>query len=242
MRSLRNGRSGVLAKRSDSGVEESSDFFAGSDTVVDERVDEMAEEDVAVAEPRRVWTRVQFALAALSATPLLFIGGLGGWPWESDSASAQKILAGQEGFPSAVSLERLGIEAATDPLVQDASTKALSVPGFGRAGWDVDGPEPGEKGRAVILARRSPDGVDPFAKLDDTRVGDRIVVTTLEGDKLQFVVRSVERFAVGKVPIGRVYGGPKKEAQLRLISSAGVYKAAKGGFQQNIVVFADQVK
>lgn len=235
IKSLRSGRGGVLVKRSD----EESDFFGDSDLVVDEMAPEVEETD---RQPRRrIWTKLQFGLAALSATPLLFIGGLGGWPWDSESASATKILAGQEGFPSTVSLERLNINAATDPLVHDAKTNVLSVPAFGRAGWDVEGPEPGEKGRAVILARRSTDGVDPFAKLDSTRVGDRIVITTLEGSKLQFVVRSVERFKVGEIPVDRIYGGPQKEAQLRLISSAGEYKADKGGFQQNVAIFADLV-
>lgn len=189
--------------------------------------------------PRRPWTKFQFALAALSATPLLFVGGLGGWPWEGEPASAEIPLpAGQQHYPVSVSLDRLGIEAPTDALAIDPATQTPQVPDFGRAGWYEAGPEPGELGRAVMFGRRAADGVDVFARLADARVSDRIVVRTVAGTDLTFVVRSVEQFRVADFPVSRVYGGPVQEAQLRLISSAGAYDAEKG-FPRNVVVFAD---
>ncbi len=230
-------RGGVLAKRSD----EDYDLFADHDEVVDDVVEpsaaEMPEHDAA---RKRTFTRLQFALAALSATPVLFIGGLGGWPWEKDAASANpEIVAGQAHYPVSVQLARLGIDTELDALNLDPTTDLLQIPDLGRAGWIESGPEPGEMGRSVILGRRSTDGADVFAKLTKARSGDKIVVTTEGGKALTFVVRSVEEFRAGAVPEARVYGGDKKSAQLRMVTSTGAYNQASGGFPRNVVVFAD---
>ncbi|MGQ0625355.1 MAG: class F sortase [Sporichthyaceae bacterium] len=188
---------------------------------------------------RGVWTKVQFGLAALSATPLLFIGGLGGWPWQEEKVAVAGESPLPANYPVSVELTRLGINAPTDALGVDPLTKVLQPPAIGRAGWYEAGPEPGELGRAVMLGRRSPDGVDVFAKLDQVRSGDRIIVRTVDGSELTFLVTEVRTFDADEVPIARIYGGSQRSAQLRLISSAGEFVAGKGGYQRNVVVFAN---
>lgn len=232
----RASRGGVLAKRDDA---DSHDLFADHNEIVDENVDDAPEAD---APQKRSFTKLQFALAALSATPDLFIGGLGGWPWDDKSASANNVSVVLAHFPASVSLVRLGIDAPLDDLRTDSVTGVIEVPALGRAGWIESGAEPGELGRSVIFGRRSTDGADVFAKLVKARAGDKIVVTTVGGQPLTFVVQSVEQFQVGEVPVARVYGGAKKQAQLRLITSTGDYHQARGGFPRNVVVFADLQK
>lgn len=241
----RVGRAGVLAKREDADFH---DLFADHDEVVDEISDERSDspaddERSAHAAPRRSFTKLQFALAALSATPVLFIGGLGGWPWDDKPATAtDNAVVAQAHYPASLSLARLGINTPLDALTTDPVTQVMEVPGFGRAGWIESGAEPGELGRAVVLGRRSDEGNDVFAKLVKARAGDKIVVTTQGGQKLTFVVQSVEQFRTGEVPVERIYGGGRKQAQLRLITSAGDYNQAQGGFPRNVVVFADLQK
>lgn len=256
----RNQSGGLLAKRSVPNPRDEYDLFADHDEIVDEvddgtyegtyegtddGTDDAASADEKQDAPRkRSFTKLQFALAALSATPVLFIGGLGGWPWDNNEPAAANntIVAGQEHYPASVSLARLGISTELDALNLDPVTNVLEVPALGRAGWIESGAEPGELGRAVILGRRSQDGADAFAKLGKAQAGDKIVVTTQDGRKLTFVVASVEQFQAGEVPETRVYGGGKKQAQLRLITSTGTYNQAKGGFPRNVVVFADLQK
>ena len=240
----RAGRGGVLAKRDDA---DTYDLFADHDEIVDEidhETDHETDGDVpAVDAPqKRSFTKLQFALAALSATPVLFIGGLGGWPWDDKPAAANNVVAGPAHYPASISLARLGINTPLDALATDPLTNVIGVPALGRAGWIESGAEPGELGRSVVLGRRSTDGADVFAKLVKARAGDKIVVTTVGGQKLTFVVSSVEQFRTGDVPVARVYGGGKKQAQLRLITSTGDYNQARGGFPRNVVVFADLVK
>lgn len=254
----RNQSGGLLAKRSSTDQGDDYQLFTDLDVVLDEldsvesdhdeindQIDDRIDDDGDGEESprRRTFTKFQFALAALSATPVLFIGGLGGWPWDSEPATANNaVVAGQEHYPASVQLARLGINTKLDALNIDPVTSVLQVPDFGRAGWYEGGAEPGELGRAVILGRRSPSGEDVFAKLVQVRAGDKIVVTTVAGKALTFVVQSVEQFRVGDVPETRVYGGGKKQAQLRLITSAGTYNQSQGGFPRNVVVFADLAK
>jgi hypothetical protein len=232
----RAGRGGVLAKRDDA---DTHDLFADQDEIIDEIDDDAPPTD---APHKRSFTKLQFALAALSATPVLFIGGIGGWPWEDKPAVAENVVAGPAHHPASISLARLGISTPLDALTTDPLTDVIQVPALGRAGWIESGAEPGELGRSVVLGRRSTDGADVFAKLTKARAGDKIVVTTVGGQKLTFVVQSVEQFRTGEVPVARVYGGGKKQAQLRLITSTGDYNQARGGFPRNVVVFADLAK
>ncbi|MBA3743875.1 class F sortase [Sporichthya sp.] len=248
----RNQNGGLLAKRSTSDQSDDYDLFADHDEVSDEMApiaDSTTDSSTGNADeledaPRsRSFTKLQFALAALSATPVLFIGGLGGWPWDNEPAAANNtVVAGHEHYPASVQLARLGISTELDALNLNPATNILEVPALGRAGWIESGAEPGVLGRAVILGRRSQSGEDVFAKLVKARAGDKIVVTTLEGKTLNFVVQSVEQFQAGEVPETRVYGGGKQQAQLRLITSTGTYNQAKGGFPRNVVVFADLAK
>lgn len=234
---IKRARGGVLAKRDDA---DTHDLFADLDEIPDEFDADHAPH--AHAQPKRSFTKLQFALAALSATPVLFIGGIGGWPWEDQPAVADNVVAGPAQYPASISLARLGISTPLDALPTDPLTDVIGVPALGRAGWIESGAEPGELGRSVVLGRRSTDGADVFAKLVKARAGDKIVVTTIGGQKLTFVVTSVEQFRTGEVPVARVYGGGKKQAQLRLITSTGDYNQAKGGFPRNVVVFADLAK
>jgi hypothetical protein len=242
---IKRNRSGVLAKRD---ADDEHDLWASHDEPFDAVVDsaDLTDEDAAAGPQRRTWTKVQFALAALSATPVLFIGGLHAWPWQDSPAAAHNatngaVVPGHEHDPVAVSLARLGIDTPLDVLSTDSVTGVPEVPAFGHAGWISAGVAPGEPGRAVILGRRSQSGQDVFAKLVNARAGDQIVVTTAAGQRLTFVVRSVEQFTAGLVPEKRVYG-TGKQAQLRLITSTGNYDQAKGGFPRNLVVFADLAK
>jgi len=242
---IKRNRAGVLAKRD---AADEHDLWATHDEPLDEvfEADEFEESADDAPRPRRTWSKLQFALAALSATPVLFIGGLHAWPWQDSPAAANNttstVAAGHEHDPVSVSLARLGINTPLDALTTDSVTGVPQVPGLGRAGWISAGVAPGDLGRAVVLGRRSQSGEDVFAKLVNARAGDKIVVTRADGTVLTFVIQSVEQYTAGQLPEARIDGGGKKQAQLRLITSAGTYDQAKGGFPRNLVVFADLAK
>jgi sortase (surface protein transpeptidase) len=140
--------------------------------------------------------------------------------------------------PVEVRIPRLGIDAAMDPLHTDG-TGVLAPPQYGRAGWYAAGPEPGEPGRAVIAGHvDSKTGPDVFALLRDARKGDRVVVRLADGSVRTFLVYASEEHPKAAFPTARVYGGGKKQVELRLITCAGPYDRAHGGYQDNLIVFA----
>lgn len=140
--------------------------------------------------------------------------------------------------PALIRVPSLGIAARLDPLRLGPDLE-LEPPAYGRAGWYVGGPEPGERGRAVIAGHLdSETGPDVFWNLRDARGGDRILVELTTGRTVRFVVRRVEQFPQEKFPTDRVYGGPRKSAELRLITCGGPYDRAAGGYLENVVVFA----
>lgn len=143
--------------------------------------------------------------------------------------------------PVRVRLPRLDIDAALQPLKLGAGQELLP-PDYGRAGWYRNGPEPGEAGRAVIAGHvDSKTGPDVFAALGRARAGDRIVIELENGDEVRFRVRDIGVFLRSKFPTDRVYGGSQNASELRLITCTGEYDRNRGGYQSNVVVFADLV-
>lgn len=203
-----------------------------------------ADDSEEISEPSaggRRFLRPRNVVAALAALPVLLIGGWGGGGSAAPAGDAPReaVLTAQEGDPVRVRIARLKIDAGMQVLGIDPKTAELEPPDYGIAGWYRAGPEPGEPGRAVIAGHLdSATGPDVFHPLKKARKGDRIVVDTAEGKKVTFVVTGVELHRRAAFPTDRVYGGPRKSAELRLITCGGEYVKSKGGYQSNVIVFA----
>ena len=86
-------------------------------------------------------------------------------------------------------------------------------------------------------------GGDPaiFWSLSTLRPGDRIYVTTLQGQQLQFAVTRVTRYPAS-APSDQVLNavfGPSIEHHLNLITCSGVWTGH--GYDERLVVFTTQV-
>ncbi len=107
-----------------------------------------------------------------------------------------------------------------------------------QAGWYVEGPRPGEPGPAVIVAHvDSKTGRDVFYRLRELRPGDRITVTDSADGRHTFTVQRLERAERNALPYSRIWNKDKRPV-LRLITCAGTYDRANGGYQQNLIVYA----
>lgn len=155
--------------------------------------------------------------------------------WAGAAAAGPR---GDVARPTRILIPRLGIDAAVDPLYLNRK-RVLVPPRYGRAGWYKAGPEPGEAGRAVVAGHvDSKTGPDVFAALDRARKGDRILVRLADGSTVRFAVERVEKHPQSDFPSARVYGGPKRHAELRLITCTGAYDRARGRYLDNLIVFA----
>lgn len=142
-------------------------------------------------------------------------------------------------------LEIPAIDVAT-PLVslglQDDDT--VEVPADpDLAGWYRFGVPPGHQGAAVILGHvDSVDGPAVFARLGSLRVGDELQVELDTGATVGFAVTGVQTFANADFPARRVYRSRGGHHDLNLVTCGGVYDAANGGYQSNVVVFTREIR
>ena len=144
--------------------------------------------------------------------------------------------------PLRIRVPALRIDTSLVPLHRDA-TGALVPPAYGRAGWYEAGPEPGELGRAVIAGHvDSTTGPDVFVNLRRAAPGDRVRIDLADGSTLTFVIDSVGLYGKDEFPTDRVYGGDHRRPELRLITCGGPFVRARGGYQDNVVVFGHLVR
>lgn len=160
-----------------------------------------------------------------------------GAPDRPDTGSYQPTPGRPAVDPQSVRVPAHGIAAEPDPLRLDQAG-VLVPPAYGRAGWYAAGPEPGDRGPAVIAGHVDSDsGPDVFARLPQLVPGDRIAVGLEDGRTLGFTVTRVRQFAQSRFPTRQVYG-PTARPELRLITCGGDYDRDAGRYLDNVVVFA----
>jgi sortase (surface protein transpeptidase) len=141
------------------------------------------------------------------------------------------------GTPARITIPTIGVDAAVVDLGKNPDG-TLEVPGWQDAGWWRRGPEPGERGPAVIVGHvDSSSGPDVFYRLGELRAGELVEIGLDDGGTARYVVDRLERFAKDAFPTRDVYDltpGP----ELRLITCDGDFDTATGHYLDNLVVFA----
>lgn len=110
-----------------------------------------------------------------------------------------------------------------------------------QAGWYRLGSRPGQAGSAVILGHvDSTHGPAVFYRLRSLTRGDGVAVRASDGSVTHFEVTSISTYANADFPAQKVYRSTGRPG-LALVTCGGRYDAAHGGYQSNVVVFADLV-
>lgn len=120
---------------------------------------------------------------------------------------------------------------------------ALDTPDdFSKAGWWAAGPEPGERGPAVITAHvDSQAGPAAFYTLADASPGDEVLVERADGSSATFVIDSMGQYPKDDFPTQRVYDKTPKP-ELRLITCGGVFDESTGHYKDNIIAYARRAR
>jgi LPXTG-site transpeptidase (sortase) family protein len=141
--------------------------------------------------------------------------------------------------PRRIEVPAIGVSARVIELGLNAD-RTLEVPKrYEQTGWWKGGPEPGERGAAVIAGHvDSKTGPAVFHRLEQLRAGDQIRVHRADGTQARFVVRRLERHPKDDFPTGKVYGRTDKPT-LRLVTCSGDFDASTGHYVDNTIVFAD---
>ena len=143
--------------------------------------------------------------------------------------------------PVHISIPAIGVSAPIVPLGLNTDG-TLQVPtNFADAGWFTKGPEPGERGAAVIVGHlESLSGSGVFHHLDHLQAGRVIRIQLRDGSTVRYVVDSMLRVSKDHFPTKRVYVSTGKPA-LRLITCAGTMNATTGHHPDNYIVFASLI-
>ena len=140
--------------------------------------------------------------------------------------------------PLRIRIPTIGVDAPVQPLTVDEDGVLPPPDTYDDAGWWRDGPEPGERGPAVIAGHvDSRSGPAVFFRLPDLRRGVRIFVDRADGSTAVFTTQRVERYGKDTFPTDAVYGdlpGP----ELRLITCGGEFDRKDRRYLDNVVVFA----
>jgi hypothetical protein len=141
-------------------------------------------------------------------------------------------------IPVRISIPAIGVDA---PIVRLGLNpdRTIQVPkNFADAGWFQPGPEPGERGAAVIVGHLdSRLGPGVFYRLHELPVGAVIKIKVQDGRTVRFVARSMIRVPKSRFPTKRVYVHTGPPA-LRLVTCAGKLNWATGHHRDNYIVFA----
>ena len=140
--------------------------------------------------------------------------------------------------PVRIAIPAIGVNAPVIKLGRNKDGTAEVPQSFSDAGWFEPGPEPGEKGAAVILGHvdsRSGPGV--FYRLPALRRGDRITVVLRNRKTLQFVVTGMMQAPKDRFPTKLVYRSTPGPT-LRLVTCGGAFNTGTGHYIDNYIVFA----
>jgi sortase (surface protein transpeptidase) len=174
-------------------------------------------------------------------------------PAPSATGASPELEPGHPNFPRARVADRdaapprrlgipaIGVSAPVIPLGLNPDG-TLEVPGaWEQTGWYTGGPEPGERGPAVIAGHvDSTSGPAVFYRLGELRRGSLVSIRRADGTTVRFRVRGLERWPKDDFPTSRVYG-PTRDAELRLITCGGSFDSGTGHYRDNTIVYASRV-
>ncbi|MGZ3625960.1 MAG: class F sortase [Ktedonobacteraceae bacterium] len=166
------------------------------------------------------------------------------------NANAMSKVLPAEKVDSALNPVRLIIPAiAINASVEDVGTQAnadLATPSQNPwldVGWYNLGPQPGERGSAVIEGHLDRPGGFPavFWYLRDLHVGDEVLVKNSSGKTLRFQVTRIELYASQDAPIQDIFGN-WGGTFLNLITCAGDWIPSQHQTNLRLVVYTSLTK
>jgi hypothetical protein len=140
--------------------------------------------------------------------------------------------------PRRLRIPAIGVDSPLERLGQDRN-RTVEVPRHWQwAGWYDEGPRPGEPGSALLLGHvDSPTGPAVFSRVAGLATGTRVLVDRADGSTVTFRVTRVDHYPRARFPLQQVYW-PTVRRELRLITGGGRYVASRGGYEDNVIVFA----
>ena len=189
-----------------------------------------------VAAPRHPWRRRGQNFTTIVVVGLVAAGAT--WAVQSEPTMVANLL--DDGDPTRIVIPEIGVDAPMVPLGLDWTGRLQAPAGTSEVGWFRDGPEPGDRGAAVVAGHLdSKDGGAVFARLSEVAPGSTVEFRTATGSTT-FEVTRVAQYPKAEIPDAEVYGA-SGWPELRLITCAGTFDRAARHYRDNVVVYATLV-
>jgi sortase (surface protein transpeptidase) len=144
----------------------------------------------------------------------------------------------QQPRPVHIRIPAIGVSARVVHLGLTPDGAMATPTNYSDTGWFAPGPEPGERGAAVIAGHvDNKTGPAVFFRLGQLRRGNSIYVTVAGGRRLRFTVAGLEHWPKANFPTKRVFGRTRA-ATLRLITCSGVFDHSTGHYLSDTIVYA----
>jgi hypothetical protein len=161
---------------------------------------------------------------------------------EPENNPEPEATAWTPGLPSELRIDRIGVRSTFEHLGRTPQGAMADPVGWDNVSWFNEGPRPGEVGNAAVAGHLDRPGGAPaaFWNLNQLRAGDRVTVTTQNGEVLVFQVTEVEQFYVWDAPNSKIFGRSDTR-DMNLITCAGSWNHSIGTYDQRLVVYTTLV-
>jgi hypothetical protein len=144
--------------------------------------------------------------------------------------------------PRRIAIPAIGVSARVIPLRREPDGTMQTPRVWQEAGWYKPGPEPGERGPAVIAGHvDSTGGPAVFYRLRDLRRGDLIQIRRADGSLVRFRVEGLERWPKSEFPTRRVFGRRTRISVLQVVTCSGSFNRSTGHYADNTIVYGSRV-
>ncbi len=140
--------------------------------------------------------------------------------------------------PVRLGIPAIGVSAPIIPLGVNSDGTTQTPDSSTDTGWFAPGPEPGERGAAVVIGHvDSYRGPGVFYHLRALRRGDRITVVLRDRRRVQFVVTGSKDAPKATFPTQLVFRRTERPT-LRLVTCGGLFDRSTHHYVDNYIVFA----
>ncbi|ASR39519.1 hypothetical protein BAY61_20950 [Prauserella marina] len=161
-------------------------------------------------------------------------------PGTPPTIAATSTVDDNAAVPVRVRIPGIDVDAPIVPLDTDAEGVLPPPPGNHLTGWWRAGPEPGERGPAVLAGHvDSYQGPAVFHRLADLTPGQRVLVDREDRTTVTFTVTRLERHAKDRFPTRSVYGDTPG-SQLRLVTCGGEFDSLARRYLDNVIVYTQR--
>ncbi len=142
--------------------------------------------------------------------------------------------------PTRLIIPAIGINASIEPvgMLSNGDMATPTQNPWENVGWYKTGPQPGERGSAVIDGHLDRPGGYPavFWYLRDLHIGDAVLVMNADGKTLHFHVMRIELYTPQAAPLQDIFGN-RGGTYLNLITCAGDWIPSQHQTTLRLVVY-----